>query len=170
MAPLLRLADGIDRLNQSIGRAVAWLVLALIAVQFALVLMSNIFRIGSIAMQESLLYINSLMFLAAAGYTLLKGGHVRVDIFYASRSPRYRLWVDLLGSVLLLLPVAGVLIAVGLPFVEASWAVREGSTEAAGLHAVFLLKSFILLFALTLALQGVSLIIRSAAGLAGKSS
>ncbi len=91
------------------------------------------------------------------------GGHVRVDVFYADASPRARAVVDLVGSLLLLLPFTLVLLWLSLPYAARSWAILERSQEVGGLPLVFVLKTLILLFALLMALQGVAQAIRAAA-------
>src|SRR5690349_5708846 len=100
----VRVADAIDALIAAIGRAVAWLALAIVLVQFAVVLLRYAFGIGSIWLSESVIYGHGIMFMLAAAWTLQVGGHVRVDIFYADASPRTKALVDLLGSLLLVLP------------------------------------------------------------------
>src|SRR5512134_1505754 len=80
------LATLIDRINGAIGKAAAWLALVMVLVQFALVILRYVFGIGSVPLQESLLYAHAALFMLAAGYTLLAGGHVRVDIFYREAS------------------------------------------------------------------------------------
>ncbi len=161
MNALERFADAIDSLNAGLGRLLGWAALLLILVQFSIVVLTNVFRIGSIQLQESLLYINSLIFLGAAGYTLLRDEQVRVDIFYRDASARFKAWVNLMGTLFLLFPVMGLLWVSAWPYVAASWAVLEGSTETTGLQAVFILKSFLLLFTASLTLQGAALAIRS---------
>lgn len=152
----------IDSVNGSIGRAVAWFALALVLVQFIAVVQRYVFGIGWIWVEESIVYLHATLFMAGAAYTLLEDGHVRVDIFYANASVRARAWIDLLGTVFFLWPVAALIFAKGWPYVAASWAVWEGSPETSGIHAVFLLKSLILLFAGLIALQGVSMAIVAA--------
>lgn len=169
MKALERLAQTIDGLNRRLGQLLGWAVLLLVLVQFLVVVLTNVFRIGSIQLQESLLYINSLIFLGAAGYTLLHDEQVRVDIFYRGASARFRAWVNLLGTLFLLFPVMALLWTSAWPYVTASWAVLEGSTETTGLQAIFILKSFLLLFVLTLTLQGISLAIRSGMVLSNRS-
>ena len=160
-SPLASVANLIDRLNDQLGRGLSWLVLALILVQLAIVVLRYVFQIGSVWVQESLLYGNALLFLGAAGYTLLKDAHVRVDLFYREASAKTKAWVNLLGVLLFLWPLCGLIGVAGIPYVAKSWAVFEGSVETTGLQAVYLLKSLILLFGLSLALQGLSLAIRS---------
>ena len=160
-ARLMQFAETCDRFNGGLGRLLGWASLALVLVQFLLVVMSNSFHLGSIKLQESLFYINSLMFLGAAGYGLLSEAHVRVDLFYRGASSRYQTTVNFLGTCLLLLPAMTLVWWAGLPYVVDAWSIMEGSVETSGLHAVYLLKSFILLFALGLTLQGLSLLIRS---------
>src|ERR1041384_6227893 len=100
------LAEGIDRLNTAIGRAASWCALAIVLIGFAVVLMRYVLGLGSIWLQESILYFHAALFLLAAAWTLKEGGHVRVDVFYADASPRTKAWIDLLGTLLLLLPFA----------------------------------------------------------------
>ena len=156
-----RLAGRLDAINTGIGAAVKWAVIVLIVVQFGLVLGHYVFRVGSIMVQESLLYINGFLFLTAAGVTLLEDGHVRVDIFYRGASKRYKARVDFWGTAVFLTPVLALLWVYGLPYVINSWAELEGSIETGGLPAVFLLKTLILFAAATLSLQAVALLLRS---------
>ena len=143
---LTALAKGIDAINQSVGGAVSWLALILVLLQFAIVVLRYVFGVSSIQMQEGVVYLHSTLFLLAAGYTLLAEGHVRVDIFYREAPPKRKAIVDLLGSLGLLLPVMVLILWVSFPYVERSWSVFEGSKETSGIHAVFLLKSVILVF------------------------
>jgi len=156
------LADRIDRLNAAVGRGVAWLALAIVVIQFALVLMRYVFGAGSIWLSESVIYAHATLFLLAAAWTLGQGGHVRVDIFYAGASPTRKALVDLCGALLLLLPFMLVLLSLSWPYAARSWAILERSHETSGIPAVFLLKSLIPLFALLLALQGVAQAIKAA--------
>src|SRR5690606_22320398 len=99
--------------------------------------------------------------------TLKHDGHVRVDVFYRGASPRAKAWVDLLGSLFFLLPVTWITWTTAWPYVSASWAIHEGSTETSGIQAIFLLKTTILVFAALVALQGVSTLIHSILRLTG---
>lgn len=164
---LNRLADGIDRLSTALGRAVAWCLLFMVLAEFALVLMRYVLGIGSIWLQESVIYAHGAVFMLAAAWTLAADGHVRVDIFYADAAPRTKAIVDLLGALLLLLPFALTLTFFSLPYVARSWAILEGSRETSGLPAVFLLKTLIPLFAALLALQGIAQALRAGLVLAG---
>lgn len=161
-----RLADNIDRLNTAIGRAAAWLALVVVVLQFALVLGRYVFDFGSIWLSETVIYAHAALFLGAAAWTLRAGAHVRVDVFYADAAPRRRAWIDLIGSLLLLLPFMMTLLWLSVPYAARSWAVLERSQEASGLPLVFILKSFIPLFAVLMALQGLAQAIRAAQQLA----
>lgn len=147
----------IDRVNEAVGRTVAWGALALVAVQFIAVVLRYVFGVGWIWVEESIVYIHATLFMTGAAFTLLHDGHVRVDIFYADATTRQRAWVDLLGTLFFLWPVAGLIIVKAGPYVAASWAILEGSPETSGIPAVFLLKSLILVFAGLMALQGLSM-------------
>jgi TRAP-type mannitol/chloroaromatic compound transport system permease small subunit len=159
--PLFRLADGIDRLTAGIGRLVAWVLLFVVVVQFALVIGRYALDFGSIRLSETVIYAHAAVFLLAAAWTLQAGGHVRVDVFYAQASSRTRALVDLIGALMLLLPFALVLLWLSIPYAANSWAILERSQESSGLPLVFVLKSFVPLFALLMALQGVSQAIKA---------
>ncbi len=165
---LLRLADLIDALNDRIGRAVSWLTLAMVLVQTLVVLQRYIFGVGQIWLQESVTYMHGLVFMLAAGYTLLHGGHVRVDIFYREASLRTKAVIDFLGCYLFIFPVMAIILTTAYPYVRLSWLVREGSTETSGIQGVYLLKSIILVFAVLVILQGLSLAVRTALRLTGE--
>ena len=157
----LVLAGRIDRLNGAVGRAAAWLCVFVVAVQFGVVVLRYVFGLGSIWLTESIIYAHAALFMLAAAWTLREGGHVRVDVFYADASPRTRAWIDLGGALLLLLPFMLVLLWFAIPYVARSWAIMETSRETSGIPAVFLLKTLVPLFALTMALQGVAQAIRA---------
>ncbi len=157
----IAVADRIDRLNTAVGRTVAWLALAVVLLQFALVVARYAFSLGSIWLSETVIYMHATLFMLAAAWTLRLGGHVRVDIFYAEASPRTRAIVDLLGSLILLLPFAAVLFWLSAPYAARSWAILERSQEASGLPLVFVLKTVIPVFAVLMALQGVAQAIRA---------
>src|SRR3954447_1147710 len=162
------LSERIDRLNSAIGRAASWCALFIVVIGFAVVLMRYVLGLGSLWLQESVVYAHAALFLLAAAWTLQAGGHVRVDVFYATASPRARAWVDLLGALLLLMPFALAIIWFALPYVDRSWRILERSRETSGLPLVFVLKTLIPLFAVLLALQGVAQAVRALAVLRGE--
>jgi TRAP-type mannitol/chloroaromatic compound transport system permease small subunit len=161
MASVTKIADGIDRFNAAVGRGAAWLALVIILLQFVLVVARYLFSLGSIWLSETVIYAHAALFLLAAAWTLQLGGHVRVDIFYADAGPRTKAWIDLAGALLLLFPVMLVLLWLSWPYAARSWAVLERSQEASGLPLVFVLKTFIPVFAALMALQGVAQVARA---------
>jgi TRAP-type mannitol/chloroaromatic compound transport system permease small subunit len=162
-----RTADAIDAVTAAIGRAALWCCLYAVLAEFAVVALRYAFGIGSIKLQESVLYAHAGLFMLAAAWTLQVGGHVRVDVFYAQARPRTRALVDLLGALLFLLPFAAAVAALSLPYVERSWTILERSREASGLPFVYLLKTLIPIFALLVGLQGVAQALRATLVLAG---
>jgi TRAP-type mannitol/chloroaromatic compound transport system permease small subunit len=162
------LARRVDAVNEHVGRVVAWTALMMVLIQFLVVIMRYVFAIGSIPVQESILYTHALLFLLGAGYTLKRDGHVRVDIFYREATASRRAAIDLFGVVVLLWPVCAAIFYYSWSFVTNSVRIREGSTEPSGLHLVFLLKGLILVFAGLVALQGLALAARSILVLAGR--
>ena len=162
-ARIIRLAALIDRLNAAVGQAASWCALAIVLIGFAVVLLRYVLGIGSIWLQESILYAHAALFLLAAAWTLKEGGHVRVDVFYAGASPRTKAWIDLLGALLLLLPFCAAIVWFALPYVSRSWETFERSRETSGLPLVFLLKTLIPVFGAMLALQGLAQAIKAIA-------
>jgi TRAP-type mannitol/chloroaromatic compound transport system permease small subunit len=162
-----RIAETIDRMNAAIGWAAAWCALYLVLAEFAVVVLRYAFGLGSIRLQESVLYAHAGLFMLAAAWTLQVDGHVRVDIFYSQARPRTRAVIDLLGAIVFLMPFATVLAVLSVPYAARSWAIFEGSPETGGLPFVYMLKTLIPLFALLLGLQGIAQAIRAALILAG---
>ena len=160
-ARLGTVANRIDALTAWVGRSVAWCLLAMVIVQVVVVIMRYVLGLGSLWLQETVTYAHATLFMLAAAWTLQRGGHVRVDIFYADATPRRKALIDLLGALVLLFPFAVMLVVLSVPYVERSWLIFERSRETSGLPLVFLLKTLIPLFALLLGLQGISQTIRS---------
>ena len=157
---MLRLAALLDGLNRHIGRSVAYLALAMVLAQFLVVVMRYAFGVGSIQLQEAIIYMHAALFLLLAGYTLGEGGHVRVDVFHERLGARMRNWVEIGGALVFLLPLCVYVVWSSMPYVLQSWAILETSREELGLPAVFLLKTLIPAFAVLLALQGISHLLR----------
>lgn len=156
-----QIAVSIDRLNHAIGRSAAWLALAMVLVQFAVVVLRYVFGIGSIMLQEAIVYMHGVLFMMAAADTLLQDEHVRVDIFYARAAARRKALVNLLGCAFFILPFCCLIAFVSLDYVSMAWSVREGSRETSGIQGVYLLKTIILVFAAQLALQAISGILKN---------
>ena len=161
MKALAAFVRWVDRWNEIIGQGVAWLTLAMVLIAFVVVILRYVYAIGWVWMQESYVWLHGVVFMVGAGYTLLHNGHVRVDVIYRPASPRYKAIIDLLGSLLLLLPVVVMVFLVSFDYVIASWSKLEESREAGGLPGLFLLKTVILVFCGLMTLQGLSLAARS---------
>ncbi|MEM8551126.1 MAG: TRAP transporter small permease subunit [Pseudomonadota bacterium] len=162
------LADTLDNTNRILGKVIAWLILFMVLVQFGVVVARYIFGVGHLWAQESIIYMHGTLFMLAAAYTLSDDGHVRVDIFYRSASPKYRAYVNLFGALFLLLPVTIAILWAAWPYVSQSWRIFESSMEASGIPGVFLLKTAIPVFAILVAAQGVVMILRSILFLSGR--
>ncbi len=164
---MLRFYEILDKLNLRLGQAIAWLTLAMVVVTFLIVVLRYVFNLGWIAMQESVVYMHALVFMLGAAYTLGRQGHVRVDIVYRRLSPKQRAWVDLLGSLLLLMPVCLLILWLSWDYVADAWSFREGSQESGGLPWLYVLKTSILLMPLLLMLQGLAEILKQTLVLRG---
>ena len=151
---LISLVRSMNRCSDFIGRFVSWFVLAVVAITFTVVVMRYVFNTGSVFLQELILYFHNYVIMLGASYALLKGAHVRVDIFYRPMSEKRKAWVDLLGFFLLLLPSCGFIFYIALDYVQLSWAIREGAQEAGGVEARYLFKTSILIMPVLVTLQG----------------
>ena len=153
-----------------IGRAAAWLTVLMVFVTVAVVLMRYVFDAGQIWLQETVVWMHAVVFMLGAAHTLRAEQHVRVDIFYRSMPRRRRAWIDLIGVLIFLLPVCLFLAWTSYDFVAQSWSIREASREPGGLPYPFipLLKSVLLLMPVTVALQGLSMFLRSLQALRGR--
>ena len=156
-------SNALDRISTATGKAAAWLTLFMVVVTFVVVVMRKLLDVGFIWVQESVVWMHAIVFMLGAAYTLRDEEHVRVDVFYRAMSPRRRAWVDLVGVVVFLLPVCVFLAWNSVEFVTQSWSIREASRESGGLPYPFIpmLKSVILLMPVAVALQGLSLFLRS---------
>lgn len=153
----------IDRFSELTGRAVAWLTLLMVIVTFLVVVMRYVFDAGLIWLQESVVWMHAAVFMLGAAYTLQQDEHVRVDIFYRGMSAARKAWVDIIGVLLLLLPMCLFLAFEAWDFVAVSWAMQESSRESGGLPfpMVPLAKMILLLMPAMVALQGIALLLRS---------
>ena len=163
----LTLSRAIDALNEQVGRAVLWLVLATTLVSAANAGMRYSFGMASNAWLELQWYLFAAIFLLAAGYTLKHNGHVRIDILYGRQSERGRAWIDLLGALVFLLPFSLLLVWFSWPGFTAAWQHGEMSADAGGLLRWPVRLLIPLGFAL-LALQGISESIKRVAFLRGQ--
>lgn len=146
----------VERLRRTVaavGRGVSWLTLLVVSITFAVVLLRYGFNLGWIWLQETVIYLHATVFMLAAAWTLQSDGHVRVDVFYRDRSEHHKAWVNLAGTLFLLVPVCVFAFVSSWDYVLRSWQVLEGSREAGGLPLVFLLKSLLLLMPALLLLQ-----------------
>jgi len=159
-----------DRISNVSGKLTAWLSLVMVVLTSVIVILRYVFDAGFIWMQESVIWMHAAVFMVGAAYTLLHEEHVRVDIFYRKMSDRNRAVVDLLGVVIFLLPLCGFLALMAYDFAAVSWSINESSREPGGLPypMIPLLKSLVIVMPVTVALQGVSMMLRALATIRGR--
>jgi TRAP-type mannitol/chloroaromatic compound transport system permease small subunit len=152
---------GVDTLNGWIGKAIAWLALGTVIACFATVYSRYALNTNFTWLQELYVWQHAAAITLGAAYTMMIGGFVRVDIFYGKMTPRRRAWVDLIGTLVFLLPLLFVLWLAFNVFVGNSWRADEGSQNPGGLPNWWLLKGTLLVFVGLTLLQGLSHIARS---------
>lgn len=150
----------LDAVNRTVGSGVRWLALAMVLLQFAVVLLRYVFGISFIFLNEGVLYMHAALFMLGAGYTLLVDAHVRVDIFYSRFGKRGKAAIDLAGTLGFLIPSLLMVLWFTWPSVRNSWAVLEGPISVGGIPASFLLKSLTPAFCVLLIVQGLACLLR----------
>jgi len=155
---MFKLKRALEDFSEVTGTVIAWLTIMMVLVTFTVVVLRYAFSLGWISMQESVTWMHAAVFMLGAAYTLKRDEHVRVDIFYRGMSARAQAIVDLLGTLIFLLPMAVFLAVSSWDYVSTSWQIREASREVGGLPYPFvpILKSLIPATAGMLILQGIA--------------
>ena len=159
MQALLTLSRAIDRLNDFVGRWIIWAILASTLISGVNAVVRKAFNTSSNAYLEVQWYLFAAAFLLAAGYTLLQGEHVKIDVVYSRFSRRNQNWIDIFGFAFFLLPVCAIILWLGTPFFLQGLRSGEMSSNAGGLIRWPVYLMIPLGFGL-LALQGVSELIK----------
>ena len=161
MNTLKMIGRWIDRVNELVGRFVAWVSFGLVVVIFIDVAMRYIFNTSFVFTQELEWHLFAFIFLIGAGFTLLHDGHVRVDIFYQRFGIKGRAWINFFGVLLFLIPGCIMVIATSWKFTMNSFSILEGSPDPGGIPFRFIVKGFIPVGFFLLLLQGISMGIHS---------
>lgn len=131
---------------KKVGKFFAIFLLALVALNFIVVMSRYLLGIGQPAMQELILYLHAVIFLGCSAWAYQEDEHVRVDIFYRESLPFFKKRVNFIGSILFLLPTIIVTGFYSIDFVIESWKIMEASTEPGGLPFVYIQKTILFLF------------------------
>ena len=166
MKGLLSLSRLIDGLNERIGKLACWLVLAAVLVSAGNAVVRKVFDTSSNAFLEGQWYMFATLFLLSGGYTLLKQEHVRIDVIYLRFSRRTQVGIDILGTILFLLPMSLLMLYLSWPYFTNAFISGETSANAGGLIQ-WPIKMMMPVGFTLLALQGVSEIIKRIAWLNG---
>lgn len=137
----------------AVGKAVAWLTLLMVLLTFFTVVMRKGFNLGWIWLQDSVTYLHAIVFMLAAAWVVQADEHVRVDIFYCNWPAKKKALVNLLGTLVFMVPFCVFLMLASWNYVSISWAVHEGARGAGGLPFVYIQKTLILVLPLLLLLQ-----------------
>lgn len=165
LATVVRMISG---LNAIVGNIFSWLSLGIVIICFTVVVQRYVFATSYVWMQDLYIWLNGAMFTAVAGFALMRGDHVRVDIFYRPAKARTKALVDMFGALFFLLPFCAIVYVYSMPFVLRAWSYMEASANVGGMPGLYILKSFIIVFVGLLALQGVAMILRSIVVLGGR--
>lgn len=175
MQRALRIADGIDRVSEWLGRAMTWLTLAMVLVGAYNAIVRYLDRFTGLGLSSNFYielqwYLFSLVFLLGASYTLKYDAHVRVDVLYGRLSRKGQAWINVLGTVLFLIPFCLLILwTSGEALARGVWAIDEMSPDPGGLPR-FPIRLVIPLAFVFLMLQGVAFLLREVAVLLRPSS
>ena len=150
----------IEKFTNFIGEIVSYLIPVMTAMMVIVIISRYFFGIGRTDMQELVMYFHAMVFLGCAGFVFNKDDHVRVDIYYRDSSKKYKNFINLICGVIFLLPVVIFIAFYSFNLIVMAWSIKEISTEAGGLPLVYIQKSLILLFPLTLALAFCNFILK----------
>ena len=167
MKGLLKIAHGIDALNELVGRWVYWLVLIMVLESAGNAIVRKLFNSSSNALLELQWYLFSAVFLLCAGWTLLRNEHVRIDILQSRYPPRVQAWVDVFGTIFFMLPMVGIFFWLSIPWFWRSYTEHEISGSAGGL-TLWPARLLVPIGFALLSLQGLSELVKRIAFLAGK--
>ena len=155
----------LDTWIEAVGNATSWCTIFMVIITCLVVILRYGFGIGSILLQETVVYMHGIVILFGLAYTLKHDGHVRVDLVYSNQTTKKKAWTNLLGHAFFLIPFGLILVAESLgisssipierSYVGRSWTVLEGSAEVGGLPGIFLLKSLIPLCGSLLVIQAI---------------
>ena len=166
MNALLALSRAIDGLSERVGRTVCWLVLVAVLISAANAVVRKAFNVSSNSFLEIQWYLFSTVFLFCAGYTLLRNQHVRIDVIAGRLSPQAQAWIDILGTLFFLLPMALTIMWLSWPVFVQAYVRHEVSTNAGGL-LIWPARLLVPIGFFLLVIQGVSELIKRVAFLKG---
>ena len=166
MTALISLSRAIDKANELIGKAVAWLILASIIISATNAVSRKAFSLSSNAWLEAQWYLFSAAFLLASAWTLMSNEHVRVDLLYSRIGRRGQIYIDIVGTVLFLLPFCLIVVWLSWPVFLAKLASGESSNNTGGL-VLWPAWMLIPLGYTSLGIQGISELIKRIAWLRG---
>ena len=159
--PFVRL---VDQLTDRLGRVVSWLVLLMVLIGAYNAIVRYLGRFTGTNLSSNLYlelqwYLFSLIFLLGASYALKENAHVRVDVIYGRLGRRARAWINVVGSVFMLIPFCVFVLWVSWPAIRNSWAIREVSPDPGGLPRYPLKAVIIVCFVLLMA-QGIAELVK----------
>ena len=166
MNALLSLSRAIDKLNERVGLTVSWLVLAAVLISAANAIVRKAFNVSSNSFLEIQWYLFSVVFLFCAGYTLLRNQHVRIDVIAGRLSPQAQAWIDILGTIFFLMPMALTIMWLSWPVFVQAYQRGEVSTNAGGL-LIWPARLLVPIGFFLLVIQGFSELIKRVAFLKG---
>ena len=139
-----------EKTINSLGKFISLMIPTMTILMIVIIIARYFLGIGLTGIQELVMYMHALVFLGCSGYVHYKNEHVRVDIFYRESSNSYKAKINFFLSILFLLPLCFVVGYYSIELINMAWKIKEASTEAGGLGFVYIQKTLIVLFPITL--------------------
>ena len=170
MTNLKKIIFVIENITLKVGRTISWLILFMTLTAFSVALLRYFFNIGFVWMQELYVWFHGIVFLFGTSYALKHDKHVRVDILYRPISERKKAFINLIFSILFILPFIFVISKYSIPYILKSWVSLERSREAGGLPFLYIYKTALIFFCFLLFFQTIALIFRCLLVISNKKS
>lgn len=158
---MLKTAALIDWFMEALGEALKWALPVIVLLAAAVAALRYAFAMGYPWLSESFIWLNGALVFLGAASILARDEHVRVDLLFRKLGPRGRAWVNLLGVLAFLWPLAAVLAVKAWPALLRSWKLREASPSIDGLPFLYLMKTAVVVFCALIAIQGLAILLKS---------
>ena len=154
------------------GLSFVWLALLVVIAEFQIVIVRFIFSYEQAFLGDLVRFWYAALFLFASAYTLIEDAHVRVDVLYAGFNETKKAWVNLVGSILLGVPLCWTILALGMwskaTVINSPLLAFEMTQSGFGLYVKYLMAGFLAVYALSMMIQFTSYFLSSAADLKGE--
>lgn len=161
---MIKIQKLLDRFTYILSDILVYILLLMISLVFISIVLRYLFNISYVSIQEMIIYLHASIFMFGISYALKEDAHVKIDIIINQLDSNLKFIINIIGLIFFLLPTSIFIIFISSDMVSQSWRILEGSSEAGGMNAVFILKSFIPIMGLLVLIQTISKLIKTIQG------